>query len=381
MPKIIFISHEPLTKYLYKLFYIQEIQAAGFVTEYWDCSSFTWKGLTLPDTLNIPIVKKINSIAEFSHEVTESISPTTIYSVELRRNKENLPIFKILSDHNCFLIRFKLFENCVLPATTTEIWQSIRTGTIINDIINRVHNIIKAKSEEKTYKQQHIKDYDLVFSSTLGANVIINHPDYDCYLQTKKLMNTDFCSEYKKSIIYLDNYFPYHPDIIKNNPSLNLIDLNQHYIELNQIFDTIEKKFHSKVIIAAHPKADYTKNEFHGREIIKYQTQQLISQASLVLLHSSNAIAYAIAYNIPFMFISTTQYKLAHTEYYRMRRLSSYFKSPIITTTHIDKTIANWRRPSPYNTKKYLYTFLTKPDIENTFNKDIIIPALSQIIK
>lgn len=381
MPKIVFISHEPLTKYLYKLFYIQEIQAAGFTTEYWDCSKFTWKGLNLPDTLDIPIIKKINSITEFSHEVIESISPTTIYSVELRRNIDNLPIFKILSDYNCFLIRFKLFENCVLPATATEIWQSIKTGAIINDIISRVHNIIKAKTEKKAYKLQHIKDYDLVFSSTLGADITINHPDYDCYLQAKKQINKDYDSESKKHIIYLDNYFPYHPDIKKNNSSLDSIDLNQHYVELNHIFDIIEERFHSKVIIAAHPKADYTKNEFHGREIIKYQTQQLISKASLVLLHSSNAIAYAIAYNIPFMFISTTQYKLAHTEYYRMRRLSSYFKSPIITTANIHKTLSNWREPSSNNKNKYLYTFLTKPNIKNTLNKDIIIPALKQTIK
>lgn len=381
MHKIVFISHEPLTKYLYKLFYIQEIQSAGFITEYWDCSNIAWKGLSLPDTLDIPIIKKINTISEFSEEVVNSVPSQTIYSVELRRDIKNLLLFKILSDNNCYLIRFKLFENCVLPTSTTEIWQSIITGRIIKDIINRIHNSFKAISNKQAYKQENIKDYDLVFSSTPDCDIAINHPDYDNYIQSE-MNSKDICHlERQKHIVYLDNYFPFHPDIIKNNPSISSINLVQHYKELNLIFDKIEKVYQSKIIIAAHPKADYTKNEFKGREIIKYHTQQLIAQASLVILHSSNAIAYAIAYNIPFMFISTTQYQKARTEYYRMRRLSSYFKSPIITTSNINKMLENWHNPSDYYIKKYLYTFLTKPNIEKTLNTQIIIPTLKQISK
>lgn len=379
MHKIVFISHEPLTKFLYKLFYLEEIQSAGFNIEYWDCSNIAWKGLLLPDTLNISIVKKINTITEFSEAVINSKPSTTIFSVELMRNTSNLPLFKILSDNNCYLIGFKLFENCTLPTTSAEIWESIKTGKIITDVMNRICNKIKTKSELRMYKQQHIKDYDLVFSSTAKCDISINHPDYDNYLQSKKTRNNDYCLNEQTNIVYLDNYFPYHPDIIKNNPSLSSIDIKQHYKEINHIFNKIEKKYHSKVIIAAHPKANYTENEFQGREIIKYRTQELISQASLVLLHSSNAIAYAIAYNVPFMFISTTQYKLARTEYYRMRRLSSYFRSPIITSSNFDKIIKVWKQPSNRDTKKYLYTFLTKPEIENQLNKNIIISNLNKI--
>lgn len=380
MPKIVFISHEPLTKFLYKLFYLEEIQSAGFNIEYWDCSNIAWKGLLLPDTLNISIVKKINTITEFSEAVINSKPSTTIFSVELMRNTSNLPLFKILSDNNCYLIRFKLFENCALPICSTEIWESIKTGKIVTDVINRIRNRIKTRSELRMYKQQYIKDYDLVFSSTSECDITINHPDYDNYLQSKERQDSEYSLNTRSNIVYLDNYFPYHPDIIKNNPSLSSIDIKQHYKEINHIFDNIEKKYHSKVIIAAHPKANYTENEFQGREIIKYRTQELISQASLVLLHSSNAIAYAIAYNVPFMFISTTQYKLAKTEYYRMRRLSSYFNSLIITTSNINKTINCWEKPSEKKIKKYLYTFLTKPEIKNKLNKDIIIPTLYQII-
>ena len=370
MAKLVFISHEPLTKYLYHLFYMDEILKAGFEISYWDCSEIVWKGLSLPDTLTKNFIRKIESINEFAWYISQENIDNTIFSVELDKNVESLPIFKILSQKSCCMVRFKLFENCVLPTTLEDIFRSIKNGRILIDVKNRIANLLRNKELNRLYLNNDIKQYDVVFSPTQSGTVYINHPDYDSCL-TKRIPKTI----HEDYIVYLDNYFPCHPDIIKNNPNI-FIDTDRHYDELNALFCQIEAKFNSKIIIAAHPKADYKKNEFQGREIIKYKTQELVCNASLVLLHSSNAIAFAIAYNKPFMFISTSQYNLAVKEYNRMKRLSSYFKAPIIRLPYANGQLKRWERVPKTLCEKYKYMFLTKPSIENIPNIDIIIPFL-----
>ncbi|WP_278683088.1 hypothetical protein [Paraclostridium bifermentans] len=362
-----------MTQYLYKTFYIDEIHKSGFNVEYWDCSNISWKGISLPNTMNLQIVKKILSFEEFSKLVEEYSKYKSLFSVELRKNQTNLPFFKILSNHNCYMIRFKMFENCVLPISKLEIMHSIKTGKIISDIYSRLYKKIINKKIDKLYKAEGIKEYDLIFSSSGKCDIYINHPDYDkSLLDSNKNYNIE--SNY---IVYLDNYFPYHPDIQLNNPNFKQININKHYIELNRIFKYIEDKYNKKIIIAAHPKANYINNPFDGRNIIKNDTQYLIKNSFMVLLHSSNAISFAIIYDKPVVYISTSQYKKAKTEYYRMRRLSCYFKQDIITN---ENTFKLKIVKSDELNKKYMYNFLTKPEIENKNNLDIIIPALLNII-
>ena len=375
MSKLVYISHEPLTRYLYGLFYMEEIYRAGFEINYWDCSALLWNGITLPDMLQLDVIRKIHSIDEFAECLKGEKMEDTIFSVEVKLNANSLPIFKLLTEQHCCIVRFKLFENAVLHATKKEIFRSIQTGKIFVDIKNRMTHICSDRKRRKMWKENNIKAFDAVFSSTNDGSVYINHPDYDRCLQVPASIFPK-----SKHIVYLDNYFPFHPDIIKNNPNVEKINVEQHYKEINELFGKIESKYNQQVIIAAHPKADYKKNEFQNREIIKYKTQELVAEASLVLLHSSNAIAFAIGYGIPFMFISTSQYQMAHRDYYRMRRLSCYFNAPIITCSEADSQIDNWVPVSSQLLDKYKYEFLTKPSIEKTENIDIIIPELRRMI-
>ena len=376
MAKLVFISHEPLTQYLYHLFYMDEIYKAGFEISYWDCSEIVWKGLSLPDSLTESFIRKIKSLDEFSLYINQEDIRNTIFSVELDKDTKSLLLYKILSQKNCCTVRFRLFENCVLPTTLEDIFRSIKSGKILIDVKNRITNILRNRKLNRLYSDNGIKHYDVIFSPTQSGTVYINHPDYDNCL-TKEIPKIIPEINYA---VYLDNYFPYHPDIIKNNPNI-IIDTKVHYDELNALFCEIETKFNLKVIIAAHPKADYKDNEFQGRVIVKYKTQELVRNASLVLLHSSNAIAFAITYEKPFMFISTSQYKLAVKEYNRMKRLSSYFKAPIIKLPQANRLLKRWERVPQTLCDKYKYTFLTKPEIENVHNVNIIIPCLSKLVK
>ena len=86
-----------------------------------------------------------------------------------------------------------------------------------------------------------------------------NYFDFDNYLEQK----TDIITS--NTIVFLDEYLPYHPDF--DLLKMEKINANQYYKELNNFFSKIEAHTSSRVVIAAHPKANYNINPFNNRPI------------------------------------------------------------------------------------------------------------------
>ena len=51
---------------------------------------------------------------------------------------------------------------------------------------------------------------------------------------------------------------------------------------MRRYFDYLEEKYGMPVVIAAHPKSDYSGGEFGNRSIIKYKTDDLVFNARMV---------------------------------------------------------------------------------------------------
>jgi hypothetical protein len=65
--------------------------------------------------------------------------------------------------------------------------------------------------------------------------------------------------------VFLDINLPYHTDLkIVGWPT---IEPHEYYASLNRFFDLLEERFGIKIVIAAHPKANYGREIFQGREI------------------------------------------------------------------------------------------------------------------
>jgi hypothetical protein len=129
----------------------------------------------------------------------------------------------------------------------------------------------------------------------------IHAADYDLYL------NQNHSKRSKDHIVFIDQYLPYHPDFLLF-PEANRIAADQYYADLRKYFSYVESLTGYKVIIAAHPKANYEgkKHLFDGREIsCNFNSSELISNASLVLLHFSTAINLAVLFRKPMVFITS----------------------------------------------------------------------------
>ena len=73
----------------------------------------------------------------------------------------------------------------------------------------------------------------------------------------------------------------------------------------------MKKKFSVKVIIAAHPRAEYNlhPNAYPHRTVISGKTNYLVRDAEFVIMHSSTAISYAVLFKKPIIFLTTDEMK------------------------------------------------------------------------
>ena len=105
-----------------------------------------------------------------------------------------------------------------------------------------------------------------------------------------------------------------------------------YFKEMTEAFDSLEKIFGKKVVIAGHPNArndlSYSKN-FGGREVYFGITPQLVQNSYLCLIHCSTATSFAILAEKPL--ISLISDELLSNSYGNKIR----FMSHLLNTTLI----------------------------------------------
>jgi hypothetical protein len=159
---------------------------------------------------------------------------------------------------------------------------------------------------------------------------------------------TDFdqCIEYMSSnassqqhVVFVDQALPKHPDAralgIKSIP-----DSKTYYADLCRSFSLTETALGLPVVIAAHPRATYKKNDkcFGGRDIIYGETVRLIAESKLVLTHFSSAIGMAVFLRKPIVIVTTPsllKYDSNHRLIYKA--LNKLLDIPIWSLDHTEK--------------------------------------------
>lgn len=126
--------------------------------------------------------------------------------------------------------------------------------------------------------------------------------DYDIVLG---LENEPFTVDGKTGV-FLDQYLPLHPDCLYMGIEFPLTP-DDYYPKVCRFFDLIEQKTGAKVVIAAHPRADYDNapDYFCGRTTAKGESARLARKSSFVIAHTSTSIDFAVLYRKPLIFLTT----------------------------------------------------------------------------
>ncbi|WP_195374623.1 hypothetical protein [uncultured Parabacteroides sp.] len=370
LKKIIIICHEPLTIRIRSNFYIEEYINAGFNVEYWDLSQAIYPGIKLADQLDVSYVKKINDLDSLKRVLDVEDIVNSIFIVEVNYSWNNRFLFKVLSDKQCYMVRIDMYGNTVLNVPL----KSKLAGLSISRIPDILLRQIQQRRFDLFTKRNKVKGYDKIFSSSylVMNRVPINHPDYESYKRTLEFDSED------KYIVFLDVFFPLHPDLIYMF-GYEKISAYCYQQSLTAFFDKMEKRFNLPVVIAAHPKSNYIGTEFGNRKILKGDTVSLVRKAAMVFLHSSNSVSSAILNDKPFELITNNEYNKNGLIKNTLNKLAVVLGKCIYNIDEIDVNTMEVKRMDPQKRAEYINSYLASKETMNTSNVDLLIAEFKKM--
>lgn len=365
MKNFILIDHEPWTVRRKQLFY-DLFEKANIPLKVWDLSQWLYPGFSNPDELSEEsYLTRINSYEQYKKELNSIDPENAIIIEEVFRKWENRLVYREVSKRNIKTIKIELYGNTALKESFLNKIKYIKAKDLWRIGKNKIKNVL-LKSYNSFYR---IKGPSEIYSSlALNRTKPFNHPDYEDYKFKihKNLMGCDY-------IVFCDIYFPYHPDLKFFYGLKKLPSGRKYQQQMCRYFDTLETKYNMPVVIAAHPKSNYKEGTFGGRKIIKYHTDDLVYNASMVTMHICNSVSFSILGDKPIAFISTD-------DYYRVPNFERHFKNlaeiilglKIYNIDHCKLTDIKFTKIDSIIRKEYIYNYLTTKETENKQNYAII---------
>jgi hypothetical protein len=381
VPGVIFLSYLPLTKKLENDLYIPDLRAKGVNPVYWDVSHIFFPSMRLADQIEVDYVRVFQSLGELEQEISRTEYATVPFLVYITQDWSTRKLFRILTRHRRLIDYFALVCLPLAQCSTSKRgWK-----TILKNIITEkgfMNERLRSLAIRVMKRIGYLKPFDRVFCAGEAGRaahadarefVPFHFFDYDVVLQ----LGVQEPSKEGPYAVFLDNYYPHHPDFKANGrPSL---DPDQYYTALNRWFGEVEREWGISVVIAAHPKAEYNPEQFRGRRIVKYNTASLVQDSELVVAHYSSAISFAVIYSKPILFLTSDQinslYKYRDACY--IRTLAEYLVAPLLNMDRPEsfmetqqELIVNIER---YNA--YKYDHLVSRSQEGRTSAQILIDA------
>lgn len=310
MKTICFIYETPIPVNQRKVCLLDKIKEAGYNLILLDVSyvinrtSYEKNRTGLLDDRYAPIVraKSYSKIKEYIY----GIEKPAIIVTRVPWSLSTYPIFRWIERRNIAYGYLSLNEYDDFSISKRKTGISFKNNITIKRVLNAVFVRIpkcillnKCASFIVTNTVNRAEMYKNRYTATTNSDVLYLHSNvYEEGLELKgvdRIIKEDYC-------VWLDTYTPYHTDLLDIGIK---VDPEKYYSSLRNFFRVIEDKMGLKVVIAAHPKADYSmhKEAYEGFQIIHNNSCLLCRDSSLVLSCASMSTMYALLYNKPILFI------------------------------------------------------------------------------
>lgn len=334
---IVFFRYLPLTQKIIEDFYMKELVSFGYEVDYWDISSLFFpeqNGVEryIPrdeEKINIKYIKSRRELKSLFKKNNDAL-----FISMMSFGPKLIWVFHNLKRFGCRTAVFSYYPLPLHVGLGSKKQRLLDLRRIVNGLYTRFSVFLSVRL-------RYIKLYDYVFmggrNGWRGIGVVkqdylkntkfyeVNNWDYDKFLAARLTVNKEHF------IVFLDEYYPFHPDVLLNGKST--VAPERYFDDLNKVFSAIEDYYGMPVVIAAHPKALKYKddNYFCGREVFFNSTLELVSKASFVLAHDSLSIGYAVMCKKQLIFINSNEIRrgLPHN-YETIMFFSNYFHSPLL---------------------------------------------------
>ncbi len=375
MKSLILISHEPLNNRAKQNLCIDSLINERYSFQFWDLSNIIHPGISFNNEISEPYSKVINSISDLEENIEKQDIKSTLFFIDILSRWENRELFLLFKTYGCTMIGIDLYASGTFPMPL-----SIRLKSLFHSNPFKVVKINYYRFRYKRYIKAHgVEKYQKILTTNqkLPSNELYQKVNFYDYEESRKPDAGAIVDD--KYILFLDQYFPLHPDTAKIK--LNHKKQSEIYLkELNRFFDRIEEKYGQKVVIALHPKSLYTNSDFGGRTAIKGESKNLVKYSQFVLMHYTLSISYMVLYNKPLLFLYSHNIKrLYRSSYLMIKSLAMFFEAPLINLSREEPI------PEPIlplkKYKEYKYSYLTNPEIENITNSELILKTIKEFDK
>ncbi|MCH8012529.1 MAG: hypothetical protein IIA61_11370 [Candidatus Marinimicrobia bacterium] len=320
--RIIFFPQNKLSDRDYSRFGLDIIQFRGYEAEVWDFTPvlrpYYFKNYDLPNPSKFSGIKVFYDKKQIEEHISE-LTPNDIIVCLIHYSESNRFIFEKLDKSN---VEYGFISLTSHPETYSKYMRYVQHYEDIKQNPSLLITKVKSRLSNLNTKEKH-KSIIPSFIITGGEKSILKFPqyinnkkisiinahhlDYDIYLNDL-LKPKDPVVGKESYAVYIDMYLPFSMDTShgneKNQPSANA---DTFYPVINIFFDEFERKFNVDVVIAAHPRSDYTgekKSLYGDRLVIRNKTHNLIKYSKCVLTHHSTTAGIAVLYKKPMIFIS-----------------------------------------------------------------------------
>lgn len=109
-----------------------------------------------------------------------------------------------------------------------------------------------------------------------------------------KKQNLDNLTE--EYIVFLDGMLFDHEDVIMREGKSFQINRKKYYENINKILNQLSNIYKKPAIICLHPKNNFSikKNDFPNLKCVKFQTEDYVKKAFIILFHEGSSIIQAI---------------------------------------------------------------------------------------
>lgn len=372
--KVIYIAYTHLSRKVARDWYVDHLRANGVVVEYWDLITLLFGGFDEANTIDEDYVFTPTTYRILEKRLGLPENRGALYVIMICYEGRFSKLFRLLRKYNCrtYFIAWANF-----PIKNLTKWLEILRGLMTNPFrtVGKVLNKVKGAALKKL---KLVKPFDVVFAAgdaalqmypDAGKIVPINFSDYDHYVSVKSETKRIVAGSYA---VFLDIFLPYHADhaIV----GWQSIEPCSYFSSLNRFFEIFEKKYGVKVVVAAHPTADYENKTFGGREIYTGLTAELVKNADFVISHHSASLGYAVLNYKPLIFVYTNEMNRLYKETIVnwMRDYANFLGASIYNIDKLsqdDPITVDGVNLERYN--RYKYNYLTTQESKRSCTRDI----------
>lgn len=306
--KVIYVSYVRLTENVARDRYVDHLIEKGAKVEYWDLVPLLFGELNDGGSKAANYLRTPRTYDEIEAMLRLPENEDAYYVMLIHYEGRFARLFRLLSKYDCRMLSMSWGA---LPirgrgGRLRQSFSALFTSPL--RLLEKALNKVRAAAYRKL---NLIKPFDIVFAAgqVLMASkhhavkvVPINLADYDHYMRVKfeecRIVEGHYA-------VFLDVFLPGHPDLkVVGRAAVNP---QAYYASLNRFFLLLEVKYGVKVVVAAHPKADYSNNPFQGRDIYRDLTAKLVKDADFVVSHHSTSISYAVLNHKPIVFVYTDE--------------------------------------------------------------------------